>query len=102
MLGSHDIYRSRFSAKEVQRDRSVPPKARMAWSNQLMSATEVILAELSEIEKIIANEARLASERVGYPVDPHSLEIQARVSEIILSGMGVYLRNLVTAAKPGL
>ena len=82
-----DIYRSRSSAKEVQRDRSVPPKARMAWSNQLMSATEVILAELSEIEKIIANEARLASERVGYPVDPHSPEIQARVSEIILSGM---------------
>ena len=35
-----------------------------------MSATEVILAELSEIEKIIAHEARLASERVGYPVDP--------------------------------
>ena len=102
MLGSHRIYRSRFSAKELQRDRSVPPKARMAWSNQLMSATEVILAELSEIEKIIANEARLASERVGYPVDPHSPEIQARVSEIILSGMGVYLRNLVTAAKPGL
>ncbi len=74
----------------------------MAWSNQLMSATEIIVAELSEIEKIIANEARLASERVGYPIDPHSLEIQARVSEIILSGMGVYLRNLVTAAKPGL
>jgi hypothetical protein len=67
-----------------------------------MSATEVILAELSEIEKIIANEARLASERLGYPVDPHGQEIQARVSEIILSGMGVYLRNLVTAAKPGL
>ena len=67
-----------------------------------MSATEVILAELSEIEKIIANEARLASERLGYPVDPHSQEIQARVSEIILSGVGVYLRNLVTAAKAGL
>ena len=102
MLGSHRIYRSRSSAKELQRDRSVPPKARMAWSNQLMSATEVILAELSEIEKIIANEARLASERVGYPVDPHSPEIQTRIAEIILSGMGVYLRNLVTAAKPGL
>jgi hypothetical protein len=36
MLGSHDIYRSRSSAKEVQRDRLVPPKARMARSNQLM------------------------------------------------------------------
>jgi hypothetical protein len=102
MLGSHRTYRLRFSAKKLQRDRSVPPKTSMAWSNELMSATEVILAELSEIEKIIANEARLASERVGYPVDPHSQEIQARVSEIILSGMGVYLRNLVTAAKPGL
>ena len=75
-----DIYRSRSSAKELQRDRSVPPKARMAGRNQLMSATEVILAELSEIEKIIANEARLASERLGYPVDPHSPEIQGRVS----------------------
>jgi hypothetical protein len=102
MLGSHNTYRLRFSAKELQRDRSVPPKARMASSNQLMSATEVIRAELSEIEKIIAKEARLASERLGYPVDPRSPEIQARVSEIILSGMGVYLRNLVTAAKPGL
>jgi hypothetical protein len=100
MLGSHRIYRSR--AQELQRDRSVPPKARMARSNQLMSATEVIRAELSEIEKIIAKEARLAAERLGHPVDPHSPEIQARVSEIILSGMGVYLRNLVTAAKPGL
>jgi hypothetical protein len=67
-----------------------------------MSATEVILAELSEIEKIIANEVRLASERLGYPVDSHSPKIQARVSEIILSGMGAHLRNLVTAAKPGL
>ena len=100
MLGAHRTYRLR--AKELQRDRSVRPKGRMAWSNQLMSATEVILAELSEIEKIIANEARLASERVGYPVDPHSPEIQTRIAEIILSGMGVYLRNLVTAARPGL
>ena len=67
-----------------------------------MSATEVILAELSEIEKIIANEAGLASERVGYPVDPHSLEIQTRIAEIILSGTGEYLRNLVTGAIPSL
>jgi hypothetical protein len=90
MLGSHRIYRSRLSAKEPQR------------SNQLMSATEIIVAELSEIKKIITREAWLASERVGYPVDPHSPEIQARVAEIILSGMGEYLRNLVTAANPGL
>jgi hypothetical protein len=102
MLGSDRIYRSRSGAKELQRDRSVPPKARMAWSNQLMSATEVILAELSEIEKIIANEARLASERVGYPVDPHSPEIQTRIAEMILSGTGEYLRNLVTATIPSL
>jgi uncharacterized protein YuzE len=98
MLGSHDIYRSRPSAKELQRDRWVPPKARMARSNQLMSATEVILAELSEVGKIIANETWLASERVGYPVDSHSPEMQARVAEIILSGTGEYLRNLVTSA----
>jgi hypothetical protein len=63
MLGSHGIYRSQPSAKELQRDRSVPPKTRMARSNQLMSAIEVILAELSEIEKIIINETWLASER---------------------------------------
>jgi hypothetical protein len=67
-----------------------------------MSTTEVILAEFSEVEKIIANEARLASERVGYPVNPHSPEIQARVAEIILSGTGEYLRNLVTAAVQSL
>ena len=102
MLGSHDISRSRSSAKELQRDRSVLPKARMAWSNQLMSATEVILAELSEIEKISANEARLASARVGYAVDPHSPEIQTRIAEMILSGTGEYLRNLVTASIPSL
>ena len=62
-----------------------------------MSAIEVIFAELSEVKNIIATEAWLASERVGYPVDPHSPEIQARVAEIILSGMGEHLRNLVTA-----
>ena len=62
-----------------------------------MSPTEVILAELSEVGKIIANETWLASERVGYSVDSHSPEIQARVAEIILSGTGEYLRNLVTA-----
>ena len=101
MLASHGIYSSP-SAKELQRDHSVPPKARRARSNQLMSATEVILAELSEIEKIIANEARLASERVGYPVDSRSPVIQTRVAEIILSGTGEYLRNLVTAAIPSL
>ena len=63
-----------------------------------MSATEVIVAELSEIKKMIAREAWLASERVGYPVEPHSPEIQARVAEIILSGTGEYLRNLITSA----
>ena len=73
----------------------------MGRSNQLVSPTEV-LAELSEFKKIVANEISLASERVGYPVNPHSPEIQARVAEILLSGMGVYLRNLVTAARPGL
>jgi uncharacterized protein YuzE len=67
-----------------------------------MSTTEVILVELSEVGKIIANETWLASELVGYPVDPHSPEIQARVAEIILSGTGEYLRNLVTAAIPSL
>jgi hypothetical protein len=67
-----------------------------------MSTTEVILAELSEVEKIIANETLLASERVGYPVNPHSPEIQARVAEILLSGTGEYLRNLVSAAIPSL
>ena len=67
-----------------------------------MSAIEVIHAELSEVEKIIANETWLASKRVGYPVDPHSPEIQARVGEIILSGTGEYLRNLVTATIPSL
>ena len=82
--------------------RSVPPKARMARSNQLMSAIEVILAELSKVEKISASETWLASKRVGYPVDPHSPEIQARVAEIILSRTGEYLRNLVTAAIPSL
>jgi hypothetical protein len=98
----HTIFPDHDPAKELQRDRSVLPKARMAWSNQLMSATEVILAELSEIEKISANEARLASARVGYAVDPHSPEIQTRIAEMILSGTGEYLRNLVTAAIPSL
>jgi hypothetical protein len=74
----------------------------MARSNQLMSATEVILAELLEVEKIIAKETWLASERIGYSVDPHSPEIQTRIAEIILSGTGEYLRNLVTAAIPSL
>ena len=74
----------------------------MARRDQLMSATEVIVAELSEIEKIIINETRLASERAGYSVDSHSPEIEGRVAEIILSGTGVYLRNLVTATRPGL
>jgi hypothetical protein len=74
----------------------------MARSNQLMSPTEVIVAELSEIKKIIINETRLASERVGYPGDPHSPEIQTRIAEIILSGTGEYLRNLVTATIPSL
>jgi hypothetical protein len=97
----HSVFTD-HDAKELRRDRLVSPKARMARRDQLMSATEVILAELSEIEKIIANETLLASERVGYPVNPHSPEIQARIAEILLSGMGVYLRNLVTAARPGL
>jgi hypothetical protein len=52
-----------------------------------MSATEVVLAELSEIEKIIINETRFASERAGYSVDSHSPEIQDRVAEMILSGI---------------
>src|ERR1700754_4456264 len=91
----HTVFSDHDSARKNCNATARFHQSRMAWSNQLMSATEVILAELSEIEKIIANEARLASERVGYPVDPHSPEIQTRIAKIILSGMGVHLRNLV-------
>jgi hypothetical protein len=51
-----------------------------------MSPTEVIVAELSEVQKIIINETRLASERAGYSIDPHNPQIHARVAEVILSG----------------
>ena len=69
-------------SESTARDRSVAPKTRMGRSNPTYERTEVILAELLR-SKIIANEARLASERLGYPVDPRP---ETRlVSEIILS-----------------
>ena len=60
-----------------------------------MSATEIINAEFSEVERIIYNETWLASEKAGYPVDRHSPEVQQRVADILLNGSGEYLRNLI-------
>jgi hypothetical protein len=58
-----------------------------------LSATEIINAELSEVERIIRN-GRGSPAKGRTPADRHSLEVQQRVADILLNGCGKF-ENLV-------
>jgi len=55
--------------------------------------SELIHAEIPEIERIVCDESRLQGELRGPPVDRHDPAIQARVAEIVLTSVGARLRQ---------
>ena len=58
-----------------------------------MSDTEVIRAEIPDVQSIVEDECWLEGERRGRPVDRQDPVVQARVADIILNGMGARLRR---------
>ena len=55
--------------------------------------TEIIRAEIPEVERIVKNECWLESERRGCHVGPHDDVIRRRVADIILAGAGASIRE---------
>jgi hypothetical protein len=58
-----------------------------------MSDTDVIRAEIADVQSIVDDECWFEAERRGCAVDRHDPEVQKRVAEIILNGVGAYLRS---------
>lgn len=54
--------------------------------------SEFIRAELPDVERIVKNECWLEGERRGCRVEPSDDVVRCRVAEIILGGVGAYLR----------
>ena len=61
--------------------------------------SEIIRAEISDVEEIVRNECWLEAERRGGPVDRREDSIRARVADIILSGAGAALRRKYDARR---
>ena len=57
-----------------------------------MSDTDVIRAEIADVQSIVEDECWFEAERRGHAVDRHDPEVQKRVAEILLNGAGAYLR----------
>jgi hypothetical protein len=55
--------------------------------------SEFIRAEIPEVADIVRNECWFEGERRGVPVDPCDDVGRERVADIILSGVGAYLRQ---------
>ena len=58
-----------------------------------MSDTDVIRAEIPDVQCIVDEECWLEAERRGQAVDRRDPVVQKRVADIILSGTGEYLRR---------
>jgi len=58
---------------------------------------EFIRSEIPDVKSIVDNECWLEGERRGQPVDPADETVRERVADIILSGVGAYLRQKLGA-----
>lgn len=65
----------------------------MRISGRDMNDTDVIRAEIPDVQCIVDDECWLEAERRGHAVDRRDPVVQRRVADIILSGMGAYLRR---------
>ena len=54
---------------------------------------EFIRSEIADVRSIVNNECWLEAERRGHAVDAHDEAVQGRVADIILGGVGAYLRQ---------
>ena len=51
----------------------------------MLKPSEINPLEIQRIKEIERNEAWLASERAGHPIDPKSPEVRLRVLEVVLN-----------------
>ena len=58
-----------------------------------MEEAAFIRTEIPEVAEIVRHECWLEGERRGSSVDPHDPDIQARVADIILAGVGAKMRE---------
>lgn len=77
-----------FAAGEAAREAATQ---RTKW--KMHTPSEIIRAEIQDIAQIVRDECWLEGERRGRDVEPGDRVVQARVTEIILTDLGVRLRH---------
>ena len=55
--------------------------------------TQIILDEIPDVARVVAQVCWLERERQGHTVDPHDEGIQLRVANLILGGVGSQMRR---------
>jgi len=78
----------------MQPARLASAKQKVNLLRSMKDSSELIRAEIGDIKAIVkAACAMEAAHRGGAPVDPHEMAVQVRVADIILGGVGAYLRQ---------
>jgi hypothetical protein len=74
--------------------------ARICGGNctNVKNPSDTILEELQDVEKIIHTACTVESAIRGQPVNPHDLRVQTRAAEIILTGVGAEIRDVLENA----
>ena len=59
------------------------------------ASSELIRAEIGDLERIVKTAYEMESALGGKSVDPHDTSVQVRAAEMILSGAGASMRAMV-------
>jgi len=79
----------------MQPDRLPAAKRQVDLLCSMKDSSELIRAEIGDVKAIVkAACAMEEAHRGGGPVDPHEAAVQVRVADIILGGVGAYLRQM--------
>jgi len=65
----------------------------------MKAPSDIILAELGDIEQVVRTACLVESAVRGEPADPHDPRVQLRAAEIILSGLGEQIRAAAESAE---
>ena len=60
----------------------------------MKSSTDIILAEIGDIKRVVSSACSIESTLRGRAVDPTDLAVQLRAAEIILAGAGARIRAM--------
>jgi len=59
----------------------------------MKSPSDIILAEIGGVEKVVHFACKVEAQRRGAPVDRHDEKVQLLAAEMILGGVGAELRE---------